>query len=131
MNLTKQEQAIVDYHRDTIATGKVGRDEKGRPVTVFSTGIELLDASGRRTGKFVSVPGFIDNAQGNRYIPKRNGRVDEDFLREYWAKEIQANVFPVYNSSKELNKRSQEIHKIMDDEEQMARRAQKRPLMMD
>jgi hypothetical protein len=102
-DLTPQEKRIVQYHRDNIRFNNVGRDEEGRPVTVYSTGVEM--DSGPYKGKFVSVPGYI------------GGKIqDEDIAREYWRSEINKGNWPVYDSSKELNKRSKEIHQTMDDE---------------
>ena len=57
-DLTSQEKNIVNYHRNTIKSGNVGRDEEGRPVTVYSTGVKM--ESGPHKGKFASVPGYID-----------------------------------------------------------------------
>lgn len=104
LNLTPAEMNIVKYHRDTIKSGKVGTDEEGRPITVFSTGIIIPE--GPMKGKFVSVPGYV----------KGTTKWNEDQLYEIWKKDIQAGKWPIYESSKELNKRSQEIHTIMDDE---------------
>jgi len=105
MDLTEQEQRIVDYHRNSIRSGNVGSDEKGRPITVYSTGI--LIRSGPNAGKYVSVPGWV----GGKLIRS------EDRLAEIWKKEIDAGKWPMYSSGAELNKRSQEIHTIMDAEE--------------
>ncbi len=104
MKLTPAEMNIVKYHRDTIKSGKVGSDSEGRPITVYSTGI--LVPEGPMKGKFVSVPGYV----------KGTTKWTEGQLYEIWKDEIQAGKWPVYSSSKELNKRSQEIHTIMDDE---------------
>ena len=41
MTLSKQEKNIVKYHKDTMKSGKVGRDSEGRPETVYSTGIMI------------------------------------------------------------------------------------------
>lgn len=104
LNLTKAEMNIVKYHRDTISSGKVGADSEGRPVTVYSTGIIIPE--GPMKGKFVSVPGYV----------KGTTKWNEDQLYDIWKSDIQSGKWPVYDSSKELNKRSQEIHSIMDDE---------------
>jgi hypothetical protein len=108
LKLTPAEMNIVKYHRDTIKSGKVGADEEGRPITVFSTGIIIPE--GPMKGKFVSVPGYV----------KGTTRWTEDELYDIWKKDIQAGKWPVYNSGQELNKRSQTIHTIMDDEESIA-----------
>jgi len=105
--LTPQEEKIVQYHRDNIRFNNVGRDEAGRPVTVYSTGVDM--DSGPYKGKIVTVPGYI------------NGKIeDPDTVREYWRTEINKGKWPVYDTSKEENKRAAEIHQIMDDEEQEA-----------
>ena len=111
-NLTPQEKRIVQYHRDNIRFNNVGRDDEDRPVTVYSTGVEM--ESGPHKGKFASVPGYID------------GKIrDEETTKEYWRSEINKGNWPLYDSGEALNKRSKEIHKIMDDEEQEARKAGK------
>jgi hypothetical protein len=104
LNLTPAEMNIVKYHRDTIKSGKVGTDPEGRPVTVFSTGIIIPE--GPMKGKFVSVPGYV----------KGTTKWNEDQLYEIWKEDIQSGKWPTYKSAQELNKRSQEIHSIMDDE---------------
>tara|TARA_R110000803_G_scaffold42144_2_gene90516 strand:+ start:3447 stop:3854 length:408 start_codon:yes stop_codon:yes gene_type:complete len=128
MRLTDQEQNIVKYHRDTIASGNVGSDENGRPVTVYATGIQVME--GPYKGKFVSVPGYV----------KGSTKHSEDYLYDYWKEEINSGKWPMYNSGEELNKRSQEIHTIMDDEEKpalesrakaMPPRLEKRQLLKD
>lgn len=103
-SLTPQERNIVGYHRDTVKEGKTGRDEEGRPVTVYSTGIEVRE--GPFKGQFVSVPGFVD------------GKIerDENKLYERWKGEIDAGKWPLYASGEALNQRSQQIHGIMDAE---------------
>lgn len=105
---TAAETNIINYHRNTIKTGKVGTDEEGRPVTVYSTGIMIPE--GKDKGKFVAVPGYV------------NGKIiqSEDQLYDIWKKDIQAGKWPTYNSGKELNARSQALHQIMDDEESAA-----------
>ena len=112
LKLTPQEQNIVDYHKRTVSSGNVGRDKKNNPVTVYSTGVEM--ESGPYKGKFASVPGYIA------------GEIrDPDIAKEYWRSEINKGKWPIYNSGKELNKRSQEIHEIMDDEADDALKAGK------
>lgn len=120
MTLSKQEKNIVKYHKDTMKSGKVGRDSEGRPVTVYSTGIMIPE--GPNKGKFVSVPGYIRN-QGKIIT-------NEDQLYNIWKKDIQSNKFPIYDNPQQLNKRSQEIHTIMDQEAGQARKSG-RPLMQD
>jgi len=109
--LTPQEKRIVQYHKDNVKFNNVGRDE-GRPVTVYSTGVEM--ESGPHKGKFASVPGYID------------GKIrDEETAKEYWRTEINQGKWPLYDSGKELNARSKEIHEIMDSEEDEAMSAGK------
>ena len=117
MTLSKQEQNIVKYHHDTIKSGKVGRDAEGRPVTVYSTGIMIPE--GPNKGKFVSVPGYV----------RDQGRIvrDEDELYKIWERDIKSGKFPIYNTPQELNKRSEEIHTIMDQEEKQALQARQNP----
>jgi len=117
MTLSKAEQNIVKYHHDTIKSGKVGRDAEGRPVTVYSTGIMIPE--GPNKGKFVSVPGYV----------RDQGRIvrDEDELYKIWERDIKSGKFPIYNTPQELNKRSEEIHTIMDQEEKQALQARQNP----
>lgn len=98
--LTPAEINKVIYHRNNMANP--GRDEQGNPVTIYSSGIQIPE--GPNKGKFVSVPGFV------------NGQIisNDDDLWKIWKKDIEAGTYPIYNSGKELNKRDQEIHKIMD-----------------
>jgi len=111
-DLTPQEKNIVQYHRDNVTFNNVGRDKEGRPVTVYSTGVEM--ESGPHKGKFASIPGYIA------------GKIrDEDTAKEYFRSEINKGKWPIYESGKELNKRSNEIHQIMDDEEKQALEAGK------
>jgi hypothetical protein len=117
MGLSQAEQNIVKYHKDTIRSGKVGRDDEGRPVTVYSTGIVIPE--GPNKGKFVSVPGYI----------RDKGKIikSEDELYNIWKNDINAGKFPIYDTSEQLNKRSQQIHTIMDQEELEARQSMKNP----
>lgn len=105
LNLTPQEQKIVDYHRNTIKGGGVGEDQHGKPVTVYSTTIP--------TGKgkeHANVPGYV------------GGKIrDRDELQQLFKDEIAEGKWPTYKSGKEADRRAKEIHQIMDDEEQEAR----------
>tara|TARA_R100000664_G_C2638652_1_gene64740 strand:+ start:73 stop:501 length:429 start_codon:yes stop_codon:yes gene_type:complete len=127
LKLTTQEKNIVNYHRQTIKDKKVGVDEQGRPITVYAVGLSILDNDGNETGKFVSVPGYVEDENGNMIVPKySDGTVNEDYLRNYWKSEINTNFFPIYNSGEELNKRSEEIHEIMNNEKDIANKSLKR-----
>jgi hypothetical protein len=99
-NLTPAEINKVLYHRNNMA--KPGVDEQGNPVTIYSSGIQIPE--GPNKGKFVSVPGYV------------NGKIitNDDELWNIWKKDIEKGTYPIYKSSDELNKRDQEIHKIMD-----------------
>lgn len=110
LNLTAQEQNIVNYHRNTIKSGNVGTDEQGRPVTVYTTTIYIPD--GPNMGKFANVPGYV------------NGKIvqDEDQLYGIWKKDIDANKWPIFNTGNEAGKRAAQVHQIMDDEEMSARK---------
>jgi len=104
---SEQEMNIVNYHRNTIKSGKVGTDEEGRPVTVYATGIKIPE--GKYKGQFVSVPGYFDgkiHSEGEAY--------------NKWKNEINEGKWPLYKSADEINRRSKELHQIMDDEEQQA-----------
>lgn len=101
LNLTPQEQRIVDYHRESIRTGRVGRDAEGRPITVFAIGPKVR--SGPHAGKFASVPGWVDGRT-----------LSEDEALERWQAEINEGNWPLYDSGDQLNRRAQQIHKIMD-----------------
>ena len=73
----------------------------------------------------MSVPGYI----------RDKGKIitNEDQLYDIYKKDIQSGKYPIYNTAAELNKRSQEIHTIMDQEEDDARKSMrslsKRPLL--
>tara|TARA_R110000824_G_C14876180_1_gene642841 strand:- start:155 stop:586 length:432 start_codon:yes stop_codon:yes gene_type:complete len=115
LQLTPQEKQIVKYHDDTIAKGAVGKDDQGRPVTVYSTGIKIPPGE-PNAGMFVSVPGY-DN------IKKKIMTEGEAY--KHWESEIKSGNWPFYNSGKELNARSKAIHKIMDMEATKAIKARK------
>ena len=115
LKLTPQEMRIVKYHDDTIATGMVGTDAEGRPVTVYSTGIKI-PAGEPNAGKFVSVPGY-DN------VKKKIMSEDQAYNR--WKSEIDSGQWPLYNSGEELNARSRAMHQIMDMESDKAIKARK------
>ena len=115
LGLTPQEMRIVKYHDDTIAKGTVGKDDQGRPVTVYSTGIKI-PAGEPNAGKFVSVPGY-DN------VKKKIMTEGESYKR--WKSEIDSGQWPVYNSGEELNARSKAMHQIMDMESDKAIKARK------
>tara|TARA_R110000787_G_scaffold89802_4_gene189969 strand:- start:7917 stop:8363 length:447 start_codon:yes stop_codon:yes gene_type:complete len=113
LGLTTQEMQIVDYHNETISQGRVGEDTQGRPVTVFAKGIKI--PSGKPyAGQFVSVPGY------NR---DKKSIMTEGQAYKHWEAEISAGKWPLYASGAQLNKRSEEIHRIMDMEAERARRA--------
>lgn len=105
LNLTDPEQRIVDYHNQSISTGRVGEDKDGRPMTVYSTGIKV--ERGPHKGKFVSVPAWVPEVNPERPLTER-----EAF--EHWENEINQGMWPFYESGKELNQRSQDMHRIMD-----------------
>ena len=105
LNLTPQEQNIVDYHNGSMSSGRVGRDDQGRPITVYSTGIMI--ERGPHRGRFVSVPGWVPEVNPDRPLTER-----EAF--EHWEDEINKGTWPFYGSGEELNNRSQEMHGIMD-----------------
>ena len=111
LKLTPQEQNLVQYHRDNVTFNNVGTGPKGEPVTVYSTGVTM--DSGPHKGKSVTVPGYI---AGKQYE-------DPDLIRDYWRSDINKGKWPIYESGKELNRRSKEIHSIMDDEVNDAEKA--------
>ena len=100
LGLSPQEFNKVAYHRSNL--GNPYMDNEGRPVTIYSTGIEIPE--GKYKGKFVSVPGYV------------NGQIiqDEDTLYKIWKNDIKSNKWPIYQTSEELNKRDQWLHQIMD-----------------
>jgi hypothetical protein len=113
LKLTPAEQNIVKYHRNSIATGNVGRDERGRPITVYSSTIYIPE--GKNKGKFATVPGWVNNK-----IVK-----DENELYKTWKSDIDKGNWPIYESGQAGGKRAEEIHVIMDNEEQQARSVMK------
>lgn len=113
LKLTPAEQNIVKYHRNSISTGNVGRDEQGRPITVYSSTIYIPE--GKYKGKFATVPGWVNNK-----IVK-----NEDELYKTWKADIDKGNWPIYDSGPAGGKRAEQIHVIMDNEEQQARAAMK------
>ena len=115
LQLTPKEQRIVQYHNQTIAKGTVGKDDQGRPVTVYSTGIKIPQGE-PNAGKFVSVPGY-DNV--------KKKIMTEGEAYKHWKSEIRSGNWPIYSSGAELNARSNEIHRIMDMEAAEATRSRR------
>ena len=105
VGLTKLEQRLVEYHNNSAASGLVGTDNKGRPITVFSTGIKIPD--GPYKGKFVSVPGWVPSVDPDKPLTEQQAY-------EHWKSEIDQGLWPMYESGTELNERSKQIHGIMD-----------------
>ena len=101
-NLTLQEMELVKYHRKTIASDMVGADAQGRPVTVYSTTIEVPE--GPLKGKFVTVPGYFDKKTHD----------DEEEIFNYWKDDIEAGKWPTYDSGGEADKKAKYLHGIMD-----------------
>lgn len=97
-DLSPQEMEIVNYHRNTIAQGRVGRDPQGRPVTVYSNTIQTPD------GRYATVPGYYD------------GKLTDDpaELLKKWGPEIQAGKWPTYDDPVQADTRAKQIHGIMD-----------------
>ncbi len=100
LDLTPQELNKVLYHRANMASP--GRDAEGKPVTIYSTGIEI--PSGKYKGQFVSVPGYV----GGQIVD------DEEELYKIWEKDIDAGKWPIYPTSDALNARDMWLHQIMD-----------------
>lgn len=111
--LTPSEKSIVDYHRNSISTGKVGRTPSGKPITVHSSTIYIPE--GKYKGQFATVPGWV-----NQKIVK-----DDDELFNIWKSDIESGKWPVYKTGEEGDKRAKQIHTIMDAEEAQARAAMK------
>jgi hypothetical protein len=123
LKLTPAEQNIVDYHRRSIATGNVGQDKNGNPITVYSSTIYIPE--GKYKGQFATVPGWVD----------RKLLTNEDELYKRWQNDIEAGKWPIYKTGQEGGKRAEEIHVIMDEEEAPARAVMKprqveRPMLM-
>lgn len=98
--VTPQEQEIINYHNDTLKQNKQLINEDGSVTTVYSIGIKTPN------GKFVAVPGY--NRDSGKIM-------NEEEAYNFWKKDIEANKFPIYNTGDELNKRSQELHKFMEE----------------
>lgn len=100
--LTDGEMNIVNYHRNTVATGTQGKDEEGRPVTVFSSTIQIPE--GEHKGKYVTVPGYFD------------GKVhtDEGEIYSKWKNTIKGGKWQVYENPQVADKRAKFLHTIMD-----------------
>jgi len=103
--LTPQEQKIVDYHRNTIKGGGVGEDQRGRPVTVYTTTVPT-----GRGDEHANVPGYV------------GGKIrDRKELQKLFKDEIAEGRWPVYKTGKEADARAKEVHQIMDEEAPEAR----------
>lgn len=102
--LTPQEQRIVKYHRGNLGLG-AKEPETGKPMTVFAMGPKVR--TGPYAGKFAAVPGYVPGHNDDKPMK-------EDQALDYWQKEIDAGKWPIYNSGEELNKRSADLHTIMD-----------------
>ena len=89
LNLTDPEQRIMDYHNQSVSTGRVGKDKDGRPMTVYSTGIKI--ERGPHKGKFVSVPAWVPEVNPNRPLTER-----EAF--DHWEEEKNQGMWPLYES---------------------------------
>lgn len=100
-NLSPAEMGIVNYHRNTIASGQVGRDAQGRPVTVYSQTIKIPG-----TQKFATVPGYFDGQMHD----------DENDIYDRWKDEISAGKWPSYDDPRVAGQRAKYIHGIMDSE---------------
>ena len=106
-NLTAGEMSIVDYHRNSIKTGNVGKDPEGYPVTVYSNTIEIQD--GKDKGKFVTVPGWFDGKMHDSNTAK-----GEDAIYNKWKDSIQKGKWQTYSDPKEADSRAKYLHQIMD-----------------
>ena len=103
--LTPQEQKIVDYHRNAIKSGGVGEDQRGRPVTVYTTTVPT-----GRGDEHANVPGYV------------GGKIrDRKELQKLFKDEIAEGRWPVYKTGKEADARAKEVHQIMDEEAPEAR----------
>jgi len=100
--LSPQEMEIVNYHRNTIKSGQVGKDEQGRPVTVYSNTIQVPE--GQHRGKFVTVPGYFGGKMTD----------DEHELWQKWGSEINSGKWPLYDNPYHADQRAKHIHGIMD-----------------
>ena len=103
--LSKLEQRLVEYHKNSAASGRVGLDASGLPITLHSTGIRIDE--GPNAGKFVSVPGWVPSVNADRPLT-------EGEAYDYWRDEIDQGLWPMYDSGEQLNNRAREIHRIMD-----------------
>jgi hypothetical protein len=103
-NISPQEQAIVDYHRNTISSGNIGRDDHNNPVTVYSSTVDI--PSGLHAGKVATVPGYYDNQIHN----------DPREIYAKWAEQIDQGKWPIYYDARTGDTRAKYIHGIMDQE---------------
>jgi hypothetical protein len=107
--LEGREIGIVEYHEDTIRKGLVGRDEEGRPVTVFSMGVTIPeDYKGEPhplAGKYVLIPGYNKKTKEVMRAPEAYKLFEDEIFEGKW---------PTYDSAEELDERSKAIHEIMD-----------------
>lgn len=142
--LTAAEKNLVTYHEKNLMNGTASRDDQGRPVTVYSTTIQIPPGE-KGAGQFVTVPGYVVD-QPNPYAagyklpdigvriggpgqpaitfakpnnppaPGPTGRVisGDDELYQHWKNQINAGQWPVYPNAQVANQRAQFLHQVMD-----------------
>mgnify|MGYP005996164919 CR=1 FL=1 len=101
--LSVQEQNVIKYHRNNMQLGATD-SRTGRPMTAYMVGPKIM--SGKYKGMIASVPGFVPGYNNNQPM-------SEDQARDYWMPEIEKGRWPIY-SPDIANKRSMEVHTIMD-----------------
>jgi len=131
MKLSDQEKRIVDYHRNSIKTGNVGQDAQGNPITVFTTTIWIPD--GPNKGKFANVPAWV---RGKLYTREGFGDNEDrlsNALYNVWKKDIDSGNWPIFNTGQSAGNRAKQVHQIMDDEVDAAKKVliQKRSMGRD
>lgn len=102
-NLSPQEQNVISYHRKNMNLGVVDK-KTNRPMTAYMVGPKILE--GKYKGMIASVPGFVPGYNNDQAM-------SEDQARDYWMPEIEKGRWPIY-SPENANKRSMEVHTIMD-----------------
>lgn len=140
--LTTQERNLVQYHENNLINGTTGRDDQGRPISVYSTTIQIPEGE-KGAGKFVTVPGYVVDQPklegyrlpdiglhmggpgqpaivfgkpNNPAAPGPTGRIigNDAELYDRYKGEIQAGKWPVYDTAALANQRAQLIHQVMD-----------------
>lgn len=128
-NLTQAERNLIAYHENNLLNGTTGTSPDGKPVTVYSTTIQIPPGE-KNAGKYVTVPGYLVTPGTTTYetidylngiygpaqtTPTLGEMVTNDAqLYTHWKDQIQAGKWPMYATAADAGKRAELIHQVMD-----------------